>query len=54
MSLAHYISTLELLLFYYDLSYLLEKTQCIPTIHGGKTMSSAQPLLTWKLLLFLD
>ena len=29
--------------------YLLEKTQCIPTLPGGRTESSVQTLLTQKL-----
>ena len=32
--------------------YLLAKAQCIPTLHGGRIVSSAQPLLTRKLFLF--
>ena len=44
---AHHISTLVVLLLYYD--DLLEKRQCIPTMHGGRIVRSAQPLLTQKL-----
>ena len=33
----------------YKQLYMLEKTQCIPTLHGGIIVSSAPPLVTQKL-----
>ena len=34
--------------------YLSEKIQCNGTLQGVGTVSSAQPLITWKLWLFMD